>query len=349
MNNFDILKQIAVKMDNQSLVNLFLALNLPTQRARSLIDSSYWKERTEYLVGCSLSSRPQANWRDIHCSLNSAALPSRQAVRDLGLHAFTTGLANGLDVLLVMFEVYGEPKPDPEGNRHMLPSIRGRGVLSYLIEQGHIKYDSERAINHLKSSLNLGNIELVSDILKHVDQEVLHNNRRVYLLSATKYIDTFKLLCNTLSYDRYDLVSAFVRAAENGHIKTIEFIFETIDLYNHELVIASNNATDECKPATLSFILNNGNLSLATWAQLFKRASKANSYDCAILLYDRVQQHIKPDQWRGWLFKGLKSSMDDRLFDLLLQNTILIQDDVAKIARIMQRAGEQPNLLSYSS
>ena len=322
MDNLDILKQIIVKMQDESTVNLFLALCLTAEQARRLIDKMYWKTRMEYVVGHELTERPQADWRSIHRSLVSCYLiSSRPHSRPPTMYDFDTGFEDGLDILLVMFEVCGEPQPDPNMT---LSSIRGPGVLNYLVERGFIRYDSAIAQGHLWSVGNMGNASLVSDILQHIDIKRLSNKDIAwYIKHYTKHLEPFKIVCSALPHARAHLLTAFEHAAENGHVETMAFIHETIKLSSTELVGPMDVAQHEKKIEAFKFILNISTFWLSIASELMDTAINDNNYDCAILIHERARKHISQDEWRKWILVCMMADTDPRLFDLVLQNVIM--------------------------
>lgn len=334
MDNPDILKQIIVKMQDESTVNFFLALCLTIEQARRLVDKMYWKARMEYVAGCELSERPQADWRSIHRSLVSCSLiSSRRLSHPPTMYEFDRGFEGGLDVLLVMFEVLGEPQPEPNMN---LSSIRGPGVLNYLVERGFIKYNSSIAEGHLSSVGNAGNASLVSDILQHIDVEKLSEaDIAWYIRHYTKHLASFKLICSALPHTRPGLVSAFERAAENNHVETMAFIHETINLSNEELEATMYVAIRAKKLEVLKFILNISMFWLPIATQVMDMAIKYNNYDCAIVIHNMACKHIPQSEWRKWVLICIATDTDPRLFNLVLQNITVTDSNEQKLVRIL--------------
>ncbi|CAH6419583.1 Hypothetical protein POVR2_LOCUS89 [uncultured virus] len=191
MDNVDILKEICIKLDLPTLVNLFIALELTSMQVSKITDNTFWYHRAEFLVERQLTERVNANWKQIYWTL----VPELRRIRDPryigreGEHTllkdiFHIGLDTGLDLLLVLFELYGEPRQSVHCWRtQIVYKVGDVEVLEYLIKNNYVDYDRRIALFHLHHIRS--NTNLIKYVLACINPEPRDRNALLGTLKAS--------------------------------------------------------------------------------------------------------------------------------------------------------------------
>lgn len=224
--NLDTLYEIAIKLDEEALVSLFVTLQLTAEQAKSILSNMYWYRRTEYLVRRDLDQQLDVDWKQIYyemkriVSVERIPLASEQLVEDIAQlpksilsPIYWSGLEHSVGLLHVLIEVYGEPTLHNKPGDSNIDKIRSSEVLRYCIEQGYLTYDILTAYVHLVGSLIRSNWHtIVPEIVKYADPNKFALSNKQYLLKPEHDPAAFKFMYHWIKPD-HDLMMKIVLGA----------------------------------------------------------------------------------------------------------------------------------------
>ncbi|CAH6419574.1 Hypothetical protein POVR2_LOCUS79 [uncultured virus] len=330
MDNQDILKQIAHKLDDETLLALLLNLHLTSQQASSLLDNIFWHWRTEHLVGRELQERPNADWKAIYYGLSRpiASVRSDYAKEGLLRDEFQRGLASGLDVLLVQFEMYGKPIADVEQGRLLVRRVQDLSVLKYLIEQSYIEYNEDLAEIHIGYVVDHNKPDLAQFAVEHINiKQLWHDSVIDYLTRAGKNLEVFKILYLAFNLPEWYLVDVLINVAASGSRDTLSFLIEGYEFHKDQLVGAATEAVRTDSASNLELILGKYDFGKDVRASLLKEAVTSNSPDCALILYDRGRYLVSAREWREYLYRAIEEEYSRVIVKMALDNIIITDRD----------------------
>ena len=73
--NLDTVYEIAIRLDEEALVSLFVGLQLTAEQVKNILSDMFWYRRTEYLVGKSLQQQPNVNWSNAESASEQGGIP----------------------------------------------------------------------------------------------------------------------------------------------------------------------------------------------------------------------------------------------------------------------------------
>ncbi|CAH6419510.1 Hypothetical protein POVR2_LOCUS12 [uncultured virus] len=331
MDNLDVLRHIVAKLEDSALVNLLVGLQLDSKTASLLLDNLFWYYRSQHLVHIELIERPRADWKTIYWSLRRkgkrATAPLR--VKPVGLlkEQYRVGLETSLDLLLVLFEMYGIPDKLPlEQSRDIAMRTKAPDVLEYLIKQGYVVYSQEIAREHLLGASSYSNVDLVQAILGRTDLSLIAPSRVYsYLTSAREHVNVFELLFNILESDLYPggNIDILYDVARYGSRDVLIFLLNrvryNIDNLNKACMEAASTENIPC----LEMLLSISELSLERKVYILEQAIRIDSVQSMqLILREFGADILTPNQWLAHLYDAVQYRMKNmQILKLILSHS----------------------------
>ena len=171
----DVLRQIAYRLDDQSLFSLPQSLELRRDMSKLLQDNSFWHQRAEHLTSKQIDYNPNLDWRQMYYGLlsieNSKSFDPDKKPIDIFDPVFKYTLEN-IDFLKLVIELYGPIAKRTSMWNSAWFDVKSADVFEYLFSIDQISYSSSNSFaSHLTVAVANGNIDLIRTIDKIAKQK----------------------------------------------------------------------------------------------------------------------------------------------------------------------------------
>ncbi|CAH6420518.1 Hypothetical protein POVR2_LOCUS181 [uncultured virus] len=226
MQNQDVLRLIAVHLDDKSLLKL--AYSPYWQEVKLLLaDNYFWYQRACYVTEMELSYNSEYSWRRVYLSILASDEGQADIVSLLGL--------DYLPSFLVLEQWKGPAQFEHTTQHNILSSIRDVNLLDFLIESGRLEVDPLDAVKPLRYAAKRGDTEVAEELLAIAYEMDSYSWRdhRPSIIKAAK---------NAIVSHSNQLAKSIIRALELDIVVTAkevrkELIVAAIDSENLDIII----------------------------------------------------------------------------------------------------------------
>lgn len=254
MQNKDVLRQLCIRLDYQTLINFGRNSMWIVQVTELFRDRFFWKEKAEYVVQRTLTDYLSKNWVNVFHALSEWKKEDEIGDEDEGIFSpiYALGM-NDLDVLRTLIEIV-PPRPLTLEDDDLYPEkIKNVEVLDWLLENKYIEYNSTQFSLQLVAAMPDNNLDMVKYVLEKLPN-IDYGYIRIATMNAARHgaADTIRYLSST----KYTLLfqdadSALNKAISFNHSSAVAILLSVyefsqrflLEQATYSLAIANSTST----------------------------------------------------------------------------------------------------------
>lgn len=228
IENQDVLTEICLKLDDDSLFRFARTTQLWAEATRMLSSDLFWKRRVERAVGQPLTSSKCGIWMRAYYAILAMHAETEESSTGIIGYVYRAGLGD-LDIFLILLQIRPTSSAEMEELLRIDGSEVSRSVFVWLMEQKLVTYDSDQQmvdqIDHLVYVDVVAEPEAAAVLVELMSADYMHQHwdechALTVDLASVGYTNALIVLLDKYEYTNDDLVSLSIDAMNNDRNET---------------------------------------------------------------------------------------------------------------------------------